>query len=70
MLSDGFYSLEEMVRLLLRHRLGVASEAWPLDIQETNLKRPLGKVAERLRGKAKVTMRLLHDRDAAESPDG
>lgn len=49
LLSDGYYSLEAMVRLLLRHRLGVDAEAWPLNIQETNLKRPFRKVAERLK---------------------
>lgn len=65
LLSEGFYSLEAMVRLLLRHRLGVDSDSWPLAVTETNLAWPFRPIAARLAHRARTTMRLIQDDEAA-----
>jgi len=63
LLLEGFYSLEAMVRFLLRYRLDILEESWPLNVNKTNLTPPLGKIADRISRKARTTMKLIHDAD-------
>jgi hypothetical protein len=48
LLHDGYYALEQLVRLLIRHRLGIAPLGWPLSPSNSNLRPPLRQLAERL----------------------
>jgi hypothetical protein len=59
LLSPGYYALEQIVRLLLRHRLNMGTNIWPLLPDDDNLIRPLRGIANRLRQIPKTTMRRL-----------
>jgi len=48
LLRDGYYTLEVLVRILLRHELGIGPFAWPVMPGASNLKRPLAEAAEAL----------------------
>jgi hypothetical protein len=48
LLHEGYYALEQIVRLLLRHRLGIAPLGWPLSPDVSNLRPPLRQIAELL----------------------
>jgi hypothetical protein len=48
LLRDGYYTLEVLVRLLLRHQLGTGPFAWPVVPGTSNLKAPLARAAEAL----------------------
>jgi hypothetical protein len=45
LLRDGYYTLEVLVRLLLRHRLGVGVLGWPVAPGVSNLRGPLAQAA-------------------------
>lgn len=45
LLRDGYYELEVMARLLLRHRLRLGPGGWPLNPSAPNLKAPLRQLA-------------------------
>jgi hypothetical protein len=47
-LRPAYYMLEQLTRLLLRHRLGIAELGWPLAPDNSNLRRPYRDEAERL----------------------
>jgi hypothetical protein len=49
LLYTGFYELEALARLLLRHRLGIAEGAWPLMPSESMLRPGLQGVERWLR---------------------
>ena len=49
LLHVGYYALEQLVRLLLRYRLGGSPVGWPLTPERSNLRPPLRWLAERLR---------------------
>jgi len=68
LLHDGFYSLEAMVRLLLRYRLGVLDESWPLNVNKTNLPPPYDKIAEQRMSQKPWTSRLKFVHDADQGP--
>lgn len=57
-LHDGFYALEEAVRLLLRYRLNIGPGAWPLAVGETNVRAPFKRLARRLQSKVKISIRI------------
>ncbi len=61
LLSEGYYSLETMVRLLLGHRLGIGEHAWPAVVSETNLRWPFRRVSERLAQELRTTLRRVQD---------
>lgn len=48
LLSEGYYALEQLVRLLLRHRLDIAPYGWPLTPDASNLRPPLKYLADAL----------------------
>jgi hypothetical protein len=48
LLRDGYYALEVLVRLLLRHQLGTGRFGWPVVPGTSNLKRPLAQAAKAL----------------------
>jgi hypothetical protein len=48
LLHEGYYALEQLVRLLIRQRLGVAPLGWPISPDRSNLRPPLRQLAERL----------------------
>jgi len=45
LLRNGFYTLEAVVRLLLRRRLGITHAGWPLQPGVPNLRAPLRQLA-------------------------
>jgi hypothetical protein len=57
LLHEGFYELEFLTRLLLRHRLGVAEAGWPLTPNQSMLVPWLQGVEQWLRARPKTTMR-------------
>jgi hypothetical protein len=59
LLYAGFYELEALARLLLRHRLGVAEGAWPLMPSESMLRPGLQGVERWLRDRPKTTMQRV-----------
>jgi hypothetical protein len=59
LLYAGFYELEALARLLLRHRLGVAQGAWPLEPSESMLRPGLQGVERWLRDWPKTTMQRV-----------
>jgi len=59
LLYAGFYELEALARLLLRHRLGVAEGAWPLVPSESMLRPGLQGVERWLRDRPKTTMQRV-----------
>ena len=59
LLYAGFYELEALARLLLRHRLAVAQGAWPLDPSESMLRPGLQGVERWLRDRPKTTMQRV-----------
>jgi hypothetical protein len=59
LLFPGYYTLEEIVRSLLRHRLDVGPNVWPLSPDNDNLVGPLQGIANWLRRRPKTTMRRL-----------
>jgi hypothetical protein len=48
LLREGFYVLESVTRLLLRHRLGLGPEGWPLSPGVPNLRAPFRQIAAAL----------------------
>jgi hypothetical protein len=48
LLRDGYYALERLVRLLLRHRFETGTYAWPLSPDYNNLRGPMRVVADLL----------------------
>jgi hypothetical protein len=50
LLRNGYYTLEMLVRLLLRSRLDVGPAAWPIAPGRSSLRGPLGRTAELLQG--------------------
>lgn len=48
LLREGYYALEQIVRLLLRHRFGTGPYAWPLAPGKSNLRGPMRVVGELL----------------------
>ena len=48
LLDEGFYALEQLVRLLVRHRFGLNPFSWPLAPDNSNLRPPLRYLAEQL----------------------
>jgi hypothetical protein len=61
LLYTGFYELEALARLLLRHRLGIAEGAWPLMPSESMLRPGLQGVERWLRDWPKTTMQRVDD---------
>jgi hypothetical protein len=59
LLHAGFYELEALARLLLRHRLGVVEGAWPLVPGDSMLRPGLQGVERWLRDRSKTTMRRV-----------
>jgi hypothetical protein len=59
LLHAGFYELEALTRLLLRHRLGVVHGAWPLIPGESMLRPGLQGVERWLRDRPKTTMQRV-----------
>ena len=60
LLYAGFYELEALARLLLRHRLGGVQGAWPLTPSDSMLRPGLQGVVERwLRNRARTTMQRV-----------
>jgi hypothetical protein len=59
LLNAGFYELEALARLLLRHRLGVVQGAWPLSPGESMLRPELQGVERWLRDRPKTTMQRV-----------
>jgi hypothetical protein len=59
LLYTVFYELEALARLLLRHRLGVAQGAWPLEPSESMLRPGLQGVERWLRDWPKTTMQRV-----------
>jgi hypothetical protein len=57
LLHAGFYELEALTRLLLRHRLGIVQGAWPLEPSDSMLRPGLQGVERWLRDRPKTTMR-------------
>lgn len=55
LLSEGYYTLERLVRLLLRERLGVNPFGWPLAPDQSNLRTP-----------ARFLAAWLHERPTTE----
>jgi len=49
LLRDGYYVLEALTRVLLRHRLGTGAAAWPAFPDESNLVSPFRQLAHILR---------------------
>jgi hypothetical protein len=69
LLYGGFYELEALARLLLRHRLGGVQGAWPLTPSDSMLRPGLQGVERWLRNRAKTTMQRVDDsRLGFESP--
>jgi len=54
LLHEGYYALEQLVRLLIRHRLGISPLGWPLSPDHSNLRPPLRKIAELLHQRAET----------------
>jgi hypothetical protein len=67
LLHEGFYELEFLTRLLLRHRLRVAEVSWPLTPNQSMLIPWLQGVEQRLRNRPKTTMRRVDN--GAALPD-
>jgi hypothetical protein len=59
LLFPGYYTLEAIVRSLLRHRLNLGPNIWPLSPNDDNLVGPLQGIASWLRQRPKTTMRRL-----------
>ena len=59
LLVPGYYTLEEVVRSLLRHRLNMGPNIWPLSPDDDHLVTPLQGIANWLRRRPKTTMRRL-----------
>jgi hypothetical protein len=59
LLYAGFYELEALTRLLLRHRLGVVQGAWPLIPSESMLRPGLQSMEHWLRDRPKTTMQRV-----------
>lgn len=59
LLYAGFYELEALARLLLRHRLGVDQGAWPLTPSDSMLRPGLQGVERWLRDRPKTTMQRV-----------
>lgn len=57
LLRDGYYALEVLARLLLRHRLGITATGWPLAPGNSNLRGHLGSVGVALQALAKTEWR-------------
>lgn len=59
LLFPGYYALAQIVRSLLRHRLNMGSNIWPLSPDDDNVIQPLQGIANWLRRRPKTTMRRL-----------
>jgi hypothetical protein len=54
LLFPGYYALEQILRSLLRHRLNMGSNIWPLSPDDDNLVLPLQGIANLLRRRPRV----------------
>lgn len=60
-LHQVFYALESAVRIVLRYQLNMLGESWPVNVGQTNLPRPLTKLAEQFHSNPRTTIRLIED---------
>jgi hypothetical protein len=70
LLFPGYYMLEQIVRLLLRHRLNMGPNVWPLSPDDDNLVGPLQGIANWFRQRPKTTMRHLDGGPPISMPQG
>jgi len=54
LLRDGYYVLEQLARLLIRHRIGATAVGWPLSPDRSSLRSPLRLLAEILHGRPRT----------------
>jgi hypothetical protein len=59
LLYEGFYELEDLTRLLLRHRVGVLEGGWPVTPNQSMLLPGLQTAERWLRDRPKTTMRRI-----------
>jgi hypothetical protein len=70
LLFPGYYRLEEIVRSLLRYRLDMGPNVWPLSPDDDNLVGPLQGIANWFRRRPKTTMRRLDGGPPISSSQG